>query len=263
MATETPTPTTGSIRATTPTERASPTEGPILTRNVASLVVALALGLALVWLSAPRFLGALDALPARNVLWEIRKERPVSAELIARGATALERSRRWSGTPAHLLSDLALLKLLQSQLAVDVPTVDAERLLAESVEAQQASLAKAPAGSNGWARLAYARYELAGLTPGARDALEMSLLTGGIDLPLLSFRLYLMLREWDTLESPFEDAAHREIIGLTRHGRPGYEALVDIYLSSGHGEVIDAVLTETPRKHAQFTRQLQARLGLR
>ncbi len=238
-------------------------EGPALSKSAAGLLVGvLALGFVLVWLSVPRFLGALDALPARSVLWEIRKDRPVTREQLEGAAAVLENSRRRSGTPAHVLSDLALLELLQFELAEDELAPDAQRLLTESLEALEAGLAKAPAGSNGWARLAYARYMRSGLTEGARDALEMSLLTGGIDLSLLSFRLHLILSEWDALGPEFQHAARGEILALTRHGRRGYDALVEIYLSSGRGEVIDTVLAEAPTQQARFTRRLEARLRI-
>jgi hypothetical protein len=219
----------------------------------------LAVGLALVWLGLPRLLGATARQPARAVLWALRDGKPLTDADLARGEAALERSRRWSGTPAYALSDLALLKLLRLEQGEEDGR--AARYLAGALEAQEAGLAQAPAGGNGWARLAYARYRRSGLSEATRDALELSLLSGGLDLTLLSFRLELILHEWDALGPEFHEAARGEIHQMTRHGRPGYDALVEIYLASPRAGVIDAALADSPAQQAQFSRRLEHRIG--
>ena len=223
------------------------------------LIGVLGIGLALIWLSLPRFLGAASARPAHKVLWALRQGRALPVADLARGEAALERSTRWRGTPAHALSDLALLKLLQLQQGGG-SGAEAQQRLTESLEAQAASLSQAPAGSNGWARLSYARYLRSGLTEASRDALELSFLSGGLDLPLLSFRLQLILREWDALGPEFHEAARGEILQLARHGPPGYDALVDIYLATPQAQIIDVVIAESPPLQAQFARRLERRV---
>lgn len=212
----------------------------------------LAVGLLLLGLGLPRLLGATARQPARSVLWALRDGKPLTDADLARGEAALERSRRWSGTPPHALSDLALLKLLRRERA-EAPGAP---LLVEAIEAQEAGLARAPAGGNSWARLAYARYQRAGLTEATREALELSLLSGGLDLPLLAFRLELILQEWDALGPAFHEAARGQIQEMTRHGRPGYDALVDIYRVSPRAAVIDGALADSPAQQAQFARRL-------
>ncbi len=222
------------------------------------LVTALGLGLVLITLGTPRFLGALAFQPARAVLTALREGRGLPPEIIERGDRALESSMRWPGTPAHVLSDLALLKLLRVQPGLREDVVDrASRVaLREAIERQEESLRRAPAGSNGWGRLAYAYYVESGLSPATRNALEMSLRTGGLDLPLLSFRLQLILEEWETLEPELPEAAEDEILRMARYGRIGFDALAAIYLRSSHAEIIDAVMERFPEHRALFARSL-------
>ena len=88
----------------------------------------------------------------------------------------------------------------------------------------------------------------------------MSLLSGNAGLPLHRFRLSLILLEWDALGPAFHEAAPGEILQLTRHWRAGYEALVDLYLASPRGEVIERVLADSPSEKAYFARWLKRRI---
>ena len=252
----------GSTPATTPTDPVrSGTKAPPLSRGtIGTLCLTLAAGLLLLGLGVPRFLGAATALPARPALWEIREGRSASAQQQGRAVTALEQSSRWSGTPAFAHSELALLKLLQFESIEDKKGEEAQALLLDAQAAQAAGLAKAPASATGWARLAHARYLKGGVSDGAPEALSMSLLSGNAGLPLHRFRLSLILLEWDALGPAFHEAARGEIWQLTRHHRPGYEALADLYLASPRGDLIDTVLADSPPKKAQFDRWLNRKI---
>lgn len=175
-----------------------------------------------------------------------------------RAILALERAQGQRGMPAYRFSDLALLYQLRFS-AGSASEAAAQELLSASVAAQEAGLAQAPADNAGWARLAYARYQRAGFDAATRDALEMSLLTRGLGLSLLSFRLQLILREWELAGPELQAAAQAEILQFLRHGGHGYEALVDAYLVSPRSEIIDAVLAESPAQQAEFARRLERR----
>ena len=62
------------------------------------------------------------------------------------------------------------------------------------------------------------------------------------------------------LHHPFDfrqvQAARGQIQEMTRHGRPGYDALVDIYRVSPRAAVIDGALADSPAQQAQFARRL-------
>jgi len=252
------------MRATTRIDR-SDTGGEDQTRTAGSAVTLAALllvGLGLFALTLPRLLGAVSALPARSVLSEIRKNQTVSGERIEIAAAALQQSRQWSGTPASALSDLALLDLLRVHSSQD-SELRTHPLLPGIIEVQESAVAKAPASGNGWARLADARYLQEGLGPATRDALEMSLMSGGIDLPLLRFRLHLLLLDWTLPAATFTPAVREQVHKFTRYGKTGYDELVELSLVAPRGELIPAVLAETPDKHAYFIRRVERRRGLR
>jgi len=253
------------IRATTPSDRAASAglDERGLTRGAkTTLAAALLVGLGLFALTVPRLLGAVTALPAGSILREIRNDQTVSEERLELAARALEESRQWSGTPAYTLSDLALLDLLLLQ-SVETSGIQTHPLLEDALEAQETGIAKAPVGASSWARLADARYLREGLTPATRDALELSLLSREIDLPLLRFRLHLLLFDWPAPEPAFAEAVREQIHALTRYGKRGYEILVDLSLIAPRGDVIQGVLADTPRKQAVFAYRLARRLGTR
>ena len=146
-------------------------------------------GGALLVLGLSGLLGAVLALPAGPALIAIREGRPPTADPLARAVASAERSQRW-GENAASLSDLALLKLIQAE-AGDIPEPERLQRLQESQTAQEASLARAPASTDGWARLTFARYALSGLDEASRDALAMSFRTGRLERAPMVFRVHV------------------------------------------------------------------------
>jgi hypothetical protein len=229
--------------------------------SIPILSAILALGVLLVGLSLPRLLGAVYAQPANAVLLAIRTGHNVSDADLEGGAEALARSTQFSGTPAYVLSDLALLKLLRVQSGGGLSASESEERRAYALDAQTRALERAPAGASGWGRLAYAHALRDGLNDPSRAALAMSLRAGGFDLELMAFRLQLMLAEWDSLGPLLREAVPGEIIQLTRHSGEGYDALAEIYLTSPHAEVIERVVSESPTRRARFAKSLELVLG--
>ena len=258
------TPITENMRATTLTDRPVPGgEDHALGPGAAVALTALLLiGLGLFALALPRLLGAVSALPARSVLSDIRNGQTVSNKGLEIAAATLQESRQWSGTPATALSDLALLDLLRVHSSQD-SELRAHPLLPGIIEVQEMAVAKAPASGNGWARLANARYLREGLGPTTWNALDMSLISGGIDFPLLRFRLHLLLFDWKSPTPTFAQALREQVHKLTRYGKAGYDELVELSLITPRGELIPAVLAETPDKHAYFTYRVERRMGSR
>ena len=91
----------------------------------------------------------------------------------------------------------------------------------------------------------------------------MSLLSGGIDFPLLRFRLHLLLFDWKLPAPAFVQAVRDQVHKLTRYGKTGYDELVELSLIAPRGGLIPAVLAETPDKYAYFARRVERRLGSR
>jgi len=217
----------------------------------------LLVGAALLLLGLSGLLGATLDLPAVPALIAIRESRPVTAEGLARAVASAERSQRWGGNAASL-SDLSLLKLMQAESS-DTLEPERLRLLQESRTIQEASLARAPASTDGWARLTYARYSLGvleegrvlqeelgeGLDPASREALEMSFRTGRLERAPMLFRVQVLLREWEALDPELRALANAQIRQLTRYGQRDLDALIDVYRASDRAgkEVISAALS--------------------
>lgn len=248
--------TTRTTPPTTSTDRApAHVAGGAASRSEAGLaVLLLGIGLVLVCAGLPRFVGAAHAEPARAVLTAVRDGRAVPDADLARAIAALTGSlRAWA--PAHAHSDLALLLLLRTGGATGSDGAP------EAIDALEAGIAGAPAGASGWGRLAHARYLHSGLTKASRAALEMSLRPAGADVSLAAFQLDLILREWDALGPGLRAAGRDRIRELTRHGDPGYDALVDVYLASPRAWILDEVLAELPPRREHFARRLERRVG--
>lgn len=214
---------------------------------------------ALLFLGLPRFLGAVLVLPAGHALIAIRESRPAAEDEVARAVSAMEQSMRWGGTHAESLSDLALLKLIQ--IDRDVIEPGESRLLTESLAAQRASLALAPANADGWARLTYALYALSGLDRASLDALEMSFRSGRLERAPMGFRLQLILREWDAVDPEMRALGRMQIRQLARYDRRALDTLTDAYLASSRAgrEIIRATLDSSPQDRVRFERRLRSR----
>ncbi len=205
-------------------------------------------GGALLVLGLSGLLGAVLALPAGPALIAIREGRPPATDPLARAVASAERSQRW-GSSAALLSDLALLKLIQAE-AGDIPEPERLQRLQESQRAQEASLARAPASTDGWARLTFARYALSGLDEASRDALAMSFRTGRLERAPMVFRVQLLLQEWEALDPAMRALGSAQIRQLARYHRRDLDALIDVYRASDRAgqEVIRAALWDSSEK---------------
>ena len=216
------------------------------------------IGGALFCLGLTGFLVAVLALPAGPALNAIREGRSPADDQIGRAMAATERSLRWGAASAVSLSDLALLKLMQVRLG-DATGPEGFQLIRESLTSQEASLARAPSNSDGWARLTYARYALSGLDEASRDALAMSFLTGRLERSPMAFRLQLILREWEAVDPELRALGIEQIRQLARYGSRALDALVDIYLASGQAgrDVITEILARSPENRIRFERRLR------
>ena len=241
----------------------------------------LLVGGALLLLGLPGLLGATLDLPAAPALLAIRESRPVAAEDLARAVASAERSQRWGGN-AVSLSDLSLLKLMQAESS-DTLEPERLRLLQESRTIQEASLARAPASTDGWARLTFARYSLSvlekervlqeelgeGLDPASRAALEMSFRTGRLERAPMLFRIQILLREWETLDPELRALGNAQIRQLSRYNQRDLDALIDVYQASDRAgrEIIWAALSDLSERgspgeedRARFERRLRQKI---
>ena len=229
-------------------------------------------------------MSALAARAAHPVVHALGLGQAPDDASLARGVAALERSAEWRGTPARRYGDLALLQFELARREQANPEQFVPRINA-GVAAQRAALALAPADGSGWARLVYAQKlraqklrtqklrtrqrgdPAAGRATsndaGSLGALEMAFLTRDLSFSLVRFRLAAALDQWAMLRPWLRTAARAEVLELTRYGRRGMDALVDLYLASPPPAVIDEELAAAPQQQAYFEQRLARRLKQR
>jgi hypothetical protein len=214
------------------------------------------LGLLLLALGIPRLLRTAAVLSAGPVLDAVREHRAIPAGQRTRDIEALDTVRRWSAS-ASLLSELALLELLEARHAQTIGR-DSFSHLVSALEAQRASLARAPASSDDWARLAFVRYALSGMSDATRRALELSFATGPREPGARIFRLQLVLREWERLGPELREPARVQARELARHLR-SIGALIEVYRAATPEQqaVILSALDPAPADRALLERRLR------
>jgi hypothetical protein len=221
-----------------------------------TLGVGLLLGLLLLALGIPRLVRTGVVLWADPGLDAALERRASPAERRARAIEAL-RAVRHRSPSASLLSELALLELLEARQAEMIGR-DGLSHLVSALEAQQDSLASAPASSDGWARLAFLRYALSGMNDATRQALELSFATGPREPGSRTFRLQLALREWEHLGTDLQELARLQARELARHLR-SIGALIEVYRGATREQrtIILSALDRAPADRALLERRLR------
>jgi hypothetical protein len=168
---------------------------------------ALAAGLLLIGLAAPRFVAASLSLTARNPLWDAgRGKKPTDAAL-DRAASDIAHAQSWVPNGGQE-TDRSILLAMRAVRAGSA--ADRTRLLRSSEAAAIAGLALSPAQPSGWARLAWLRARL-GNPAGAATALRLSLETGSVMPPITVDRLALGLSLLPHMDAATKAALAREV----------------------------------------------------
>jgi len=73
------------------------------------------------------------------------------------------------------------------------------------------------------------------------------------------FRLQLILREWDALDSEMRALGRVQIRQLASHDPRALDALINVYLASSRTgqEIIRATLAASPEERVRFERRLR------
>ena len=172
--------------------------------------VALLLGLLLLALSGPRLWAYGTALPEDGRYWQLGQGGSLAkSDMAAMAARYSEAASRFPSSPE-----------LQNRAAIVSVEIGLQRLQSKPIRegrdrlVQAASMA--PLRTDIWSRLAYAEFAAAGMTPLAQDALELSWLTGRLELPDGLRRLQTYLSGWDELPAEAREDAASQVALLWR-----------------------------------------------
>lgn len=147
---------------------------------------------ALVVVAAPRVVASLTTLPGEAVLGRIQDRRPVTAGELERLIRSRENALAWHAT-GRLWTDLALARLM---LVERRRIIRADRDLPAIRDALRRGLAMAPANPYGWTRLAAVESALGAPPEAQASYVQMAILTGPYERPLVFPRLDLALAVW-------------------------------------------------------------------
>ena len=170
-------------------------------------------GFCLLALAVPRLWAYGTALPQDGQYWRLGEgEHLTGGELAALAGTYTLAADRFPSSPE-----------LQSRAAIVSVETGLRHLKAGRIREGRDRLveaaSRAPLRTDIWSRLAYAEFAVAGMTPLAIDALELSWLTGRLELPDALRRLQLYLSGWDDLppEARRDAADQAALLWRARH----------------------------------------------
>ncbi len=178
--------------------------------TVASVVACVVSGLVLLVLSAPRLVASVLLLPGDHVLTRIQK---LAGSAPKEDLMTLVRSRKaaleWLDS-GRIRTDLALAQILlaEAQGTVLRPAPNLAKGAARNLEI---GLAKGPANTHAWARLALVRYRIDGATREVAKLVSMSALIG-LNEPRLVFpRIGLSLVLWERFDKSERELVLRQV----------------------------------------------------
>lgn len=196
---------TGATMNITAVRKADPDHGAVAPpSHRGSALLLSALALAAVTLGAPRLIGELHALTARDVVQATLNRTPTPAADLDVAAAELAAAERWSGAAEYKL-DRGLILLRRALAAADPQERTA--LLTAAEQATAAGLMTAPGEPGAWTRLAWLRRQR-GDIDGALAALRLSWLSGAFTPVLMESRLEFALS--------LQSAMNEEMLSLLR-----------------------------------------------
>ena len=218
--------------------------------RLAIAAVAVLLGGASLYLSAPIFVGDLRLVPGNATLRNIQERKPVAPkgieDLIASRRHALE----WWDSE-RVWTDLGLAHLVFSAW-VDRAHVQGELLSAR--DALHRGLTRAPASPYAWTRLAYVEYLLEGVSEEMVRALRMALITGPHERFISYVRFELGLLAWNQLRHSDRILVERQAARVWAF-KPG--RALEIARARGKTGLLRRALANSPKQLRAFERRMK------
>lgn len=165
--------------------------------------------LLIIW-ATPRLLAEISVLPGKAVLGNLLQGETISDDLLGTARGSYETAVAFHGGFGRYSTDLGLLQLVAAQ-RTGIKSEEGKKLLGESIERLSYGLARGPANSFAWARLASALYLRDGVTDNVIEALRLSYQTGLLADKLIPFRTNFSLSLWDQLDDEMKNSVIREL----------------------------------------------------
>lgn len=170
----------------------------------------MALGAALLILGLPRLVAALILVSGQPVMDALELGRDVGDDDLASFERASQLARRFSGS-GRIASFLAAAKIAEADRLPANAARERAKLAGEAIALLEEGLAKAPADSFAWGRLAYARVLRDGPDAKAGEAWRLSVLTAPADRRLVPWRARLGIAVLPGLADEDRDMLDRQI----------------------------------------------------
>lgn len=174
------------------------------------IILAGGLSLALIGLALPMVVGEIAVADARSVVAASLENRPdhkteLTQEDYVQASASIRAMGAWT-RDAHLVSNLGLLLQRQAETNPGASAV----MLKTAMTATEAGLARNPAMTSAWTRLAYQR-TMVGDRPGAAAALQLSILCSAMATQIMPSRLRLGLFLLDDMNAEQRDLLARQV----------------------------------------------------
>jgi len=149
-------------------------------------------------------------LPGKAILGNLLQGETVSDDLLGTARGSYESAVAFHSGYGRYSTDLGLLQLVMAQRA-GIKSEKGKQLLSESIDRLSYGLARGPANSFAWARLASALYLRDGATDNVIETLRLSYQTGLLADKLIPFRTNFSLSLWDLLDDEMKNSVIREL----------------------------------------------------
>lgn len=226
----------------------------VLSGRHAIVVLAFAIALLLVLLSAPRVIAEGIVLPERGVLLRLERGALLPPDAQAGLERALRTALRVDASNPDYWAALGRLERAKA-LQEGVATTPGRQRLADAARAFQRSLALRPVDSEVWALLAEARFLDGGaMTRQSLAALEMSYGTGRYGLRAMPLRLNLAFAAWEKLDDNLRSGVLSDLRYRWSRSWDDQKAIIRLVCRYNRALLLAEAVREDAKGRAEFDR---------
>ena len=206
------------------------------------------LAVMLTFFAVTHTVSSLLLVPGNQVLDDLRKGEPLSAEQINSLISSRERSLKFSES-GQKWTDIGLALLLQESL--NQGPKEKREALESAITSLKNGLSQAPSNPWGWVRLAHAYILLEGPSEQAAEALIRAMVVAPYEPRLMFTRLSLVFATWESFPKNVWPLVFGQVRMAWRHSP---ENLVDLTIKTRRLQVVRSALLEDKNAFENFER---------